>query len=225
LFVTFAATTRFPRFPSVRDFALENRVSAPVPATADPSDEFLLALTCEGDKDAMALLFKRYARIVRGVAYRVLRDPSEADDLLQEVFLLLHRLCPNFDPVKASARFWILQIAYRRAISRRRYLVSRHFYNTVDLEDLSECFHDGGNNSALNDNRLIAAEALREILPELSEDQRKTLHLHFYDGYTFKEIAAKLGQSVGNISNHYYRGLEKLRRHIFDGKLLNKRAR
>ena len=174
----------------------------------------LLALICEGDKDALALLFRRYARTVRGVAYRVLRDPAEADDLLQEVFLLVHRLCQNFDPAKASARFWILQITYRRAISRRRYLASRHFYNTLDLDDISEPLVDGRGNAA-PDEQLIARDTLQEILSEVSADQERTLHLYFYDGYTFDEIAAKLGQTVGNVRHHYYRGLEKLRRRIF----------
>ena len=52
-----------------------------------------MARVCEGDKEALASLFRRYARVVRGVAYRVLRDTSEAHDLLQDIFLLVHRLC------------------------------------------------------------------------------------------------------------------------------------
>src|SRR5690349_13114716 len=65
---------------------------------ADQSDEILLSRISEGDKEALSLLFRRYARIVRGVAYKVLRDPAEADDLLQEIFLLVHRLAKTFDP-------------------------------------------------------------------------------------------------------------------------------
>ena len=213
--MTFAATSRLLILPSVRSFALEGQTSGYVPANADPSDESLLALICEGDRDALALLFRRYARIVRGVAYRVLRDPAEADDLLQEVFLLVHRLCQNFDPAKASVRFWILPITYRRAISRRRYLASRHFYNTLDLDDISEPLFDSRGNAA-PDEQLIARDTLQEILSEVSADQERTLHLYFYDGYTFDEIAATLGQTVGNVRHHYYRGLEKLRRRIFE---------
>ena len=75
-----------------------------------------------------------------GVAYRVLRDASEADDLLQDIFLLIHRLCKTFDSSKGSARFWILQMTYRRAISRRRYLTSRHFYTRLDLDEATEAY-------------------------------------------------------------------------------------
>ena len=199
-----------------------DRVTAVEPeratGTNELSDEFLLSQICNGERSALEELFKRYAGVVRGTAYRVLRDAAEADDLLQEVFLIVYRACRNFDPAKASARFWILQITYRRAISRRRYLTSRHYYNSLDLDEVSESLQDSKSKAALPDKQLIARDILREILPKLSEDQQETLRLYFYHGYTFEEIAAKLGQTVGNVSHHYYRGLERLRRSIFDRK-------
>jgi len=67
-------------------------------------------------------------------------------------------------------------------------------------------------------------EALQSWIAELSESQRQTLHLFFFEGYTFDEIAAKLGQTVGNARNHYYRGLDKLRKQISAGKLPGKEA-
>lgn len=67
-------------------------------------------------------------------------------------------------------------------------------------------------------------EAWQSWLAELSEGQRQTLQLFFFDGYTFEEIAAKLGQTVGNARNHYYRGLDKLRKQISAGKLPGKEA-
>jgi RNA polymerase sigma-70 factor (ECF subfamily) len=115
----------------------EDRLLSPSQsAEAEVSDEALFAEVCVGSREALGVLFRRYCRCVRGVAYRVLRDPSEADDLLQDIFLLVHRLCKTFDGSKAPVRFWILQMTYRRAISRRRYLNSRHFYTRVDLNEL-----------------------------------------------------------------------------------------
>jgi len=67
-------------------------------------------------------------------------------------------------------------------------------------------------------------EALQSWFAELSESQRQTLHLFFFEGYNFEEIAAKLGQTVGNARNHYYRGLDKLRKRISAGKLPGKEA-
>ena len=193
----------------------------------EASDEALVACICDGDKEALACLFRRYARIVRGLAYRVLRDASEADDLLQDIFLLVHRLCGTFDSSKGSARFWILQMTYRRGISRRRYLTARHFYTHLDLDQAADRVCDvpsktGRENSV--DGVLERREAWEAWLADLSESQRQTLNLFFFDGYTFEEIAAKLGQTVGNARNHYYRGLQKLRKQISAGKLPGKEA-
>src|SRR5690349_13408714 len=98
------------------------RAASGSPAVVMPeiSDECLMLQVREGSSEALGALFRRYARLVRGICFRVLRDASEADDLVQEVFLLVHRDCARFDSGKGPARSWILQMAYRRAISRRR---------------------------------------------------------------------------------------------------------
>lgn len=185
-------------------------------------DEILISLISTGNKDALGLLFRRYARAVRGVALRVLKNASEADDLLQDIFILIHRLCGTFDGSKGSARFWILQMTYRRAISRRRYLNSRHFYTRVDLDDVGTELADPRTSMAEIESVLDATRgngSLQKVFEELSENQQQTLKLFFVEGYTFDEIAEKLGQSRGNIKNHYFRGLDRLRKHIFSGKL------
>ena len=191
-------------------------------------DEVLLEQVSCGCREALSSLFKRYARTVRGVAYRVLHDQSEADDLLQDIFLLIHRLCGTFDSSKGSARFWILQMTYRRAISRRRYLTSRHFYSHLDLDQAANRLGDSeggscGCESSMNES-LDRREVLQSCFTGLSESQRQTLHLFFFEGYTFEEIATKLGETVGNARNHYYRGLERLRKQISAGKLPGKEA-
>lgn len=186
------------------------------------TDETLIALVCEGNREALAALFRRYARNVRGVAYRVLRDAAEADDLLQDIFLLVHRLCGTFDSSKGSVRLWILKMTYRRAISRRRYLTSRHFYSIVDIDDVAETLKDlRAEKDQLETSfaGLLEAGRLEQAFERLSEGQRQTISLHFVEGYTFEEIASKLGQSRGNIKHHYFRGLDRLRKQLFSGKL------
>jgi RNA polymerase sigma-70 factor (ECF subfamily) len=140
----------------------------------------------------------------------------------------VNRLCGNFDGSKGSARFWILQMTYRRAISRRRYLTSRHFYTRLDLDQAENQLGDLPTTPGRHENSMEVAldrrEALRSWCDELSESQQQTLHLFFFEGYTFDEIAAKLGQTVGNARNHYYRGLDKLRKQISAGKLPGKEA-
>jgi len=189
------------------------------------SDEALIAEICLGNREALAILFRRYARHVRGIALRVLKDASEADDLVQDVFLLIHRLCRTFDRSKGAAQFWILHMTHRRAISRRRYLNSRHFYTRVELDEQalqlpepkSGPFDDSGNH-------ILAELDLQKMFGILSEDQQKTLRLHFIEGYSLDEIAKMLGQTKGNVRHHSFRGLERLRKQIFAGKLPGARA-
>ncbi|HEV2396212.1 MAG TPA: sigma-70 family RNA polymerase sigma factor [Candidatus Sulfotelmatobacter sp.] len=215
-------TTRLPGLAKSRESD-----AAPVAANrqaigVDVTDEALLAQICDGSREALADLFRRYARIVRGVAYRILRDTSEADDLLQDIFLLIHCKCGMFDASRGPARFWILQMTYHRAIARRRYLNSRHFYTRVDLDDVErELAAPGIASQGLGDSGdgLLGREGFQKVLEDLSENQRKTLQLFFVEGHTLGEIAMKLNQTRGNVKNHYFRGLEKLRKWIFGDKL------
>src|ERR1700733_12400928 len=183
-------------------------------------DEALMDQICQGSREALAVLFRRYAG-------RVLRDASEADDLLQDVFLLIHRLCGTFDRSKGPAKFWILQMAHRRAISRRRYLTSRHFYTRLDLDDTASELADPRTSVGQIEDSIdawLGNGGLQGVFQALSENQRQTLLLFFIEGYTLNEIAGKLGQSRGNVKHHYFRGLERLRKELFGSKLRGERA-
>jgi RNA polymerase sigma-70 factor (ECF subfamily) len=216
-------TNRLPRFAS-----FEAEVQAPSAACSHAvADATLMIRVCDGDKEALASLFRRYAPMVRGVACRVLKDPSEADELVQDVFVLVHRDCKKFDSSRGPAQFWILQMAYRRAISRRRYLTVRQFYTCVDPDDIADDLADPHTGPAQLDDSIdgdIENGRLQRVFAALSEDQRQTVRLFFIEGYTFDEIAAKLGQSRGNVKHHYFRGLEKLRKALFGSKLPGERS-
>ena len=185
---------------------------------AEATDETLLTKVQVGDRDSLAILFRRYARMVRTVAHRILRDASEADDLVQDVFLFVFRKACLFDPAMGSVRSWLIQVTWHRAIDRRRYLAARHFYTSVELEeDLLEW--DGGQGLSRfygeSMEGALGRETLRRIDESLSEDQRRVIRLYFFEGHTVAEIATMLGQTPGNVRNHYYRALEKMRREIF----------
>jgi RNA polymerase sigma-70 factor, ECF subfamily len=190
-----------------------------------PSDEALICAVTNDNEEALSLLFRRYARFVRGTALRVLRDAAEAEDLLQDIFVLIHRLSGTFDSSKTSAQFWIFQMTYRRAISRRRYLNSRHFYTQVELDERAMPATDSGSaHSEGSIDQRLAELDLQKMFGSLSEDQQKTLRLHFIEGYTLDEIATTLGQTKRNIRNHSFRGLERLRKLIFTSKSSRTRA-
>jgi RNA polymerase sigma-70 factor (ECF subfamily) len=180
------------------------------------SDEALITQLCTGDCEALAVLFERYARLTRTVASRILGDAAEAEDLVQDLFLFIQRKCGIFDSSKSTARSWIVQMAYHRALDRRRYLKARQFYAGASVAEND--VHAVGSPTTESDYSaeiVFGRNGLEKILSSLSLDQRETLRLHFFEGYTFAEISEKLGQPLGNVRHYYYRALQKLRQQMF----------
>jgi RNA polymerase sigma-70 factor (ECF subfamily) len=180
----------------------------------EQSDEILILNISNGSREALSILFQRRARTVFNVASRILKDNSEAEDLVQDLFLFLFHKASQFDPTKGSAASWIIQMTYHRAIDRRRYLTTRNHYNA---QEFNEDRHQA-TRGQISISDVAARVLLHKLRAELSPEQRETLELHFFEGYTFHEIAERTGQALGNVRHHYYRGLERLRSHVFSGK-------
>jgi len=191
-------------------------------AATEISDEQLMEQIRQGTMEALVPLFRRHAHVVRSVACRILRNDAEADDLVQEVFLFVFRKAALFDASQATARSWIVQVTYHRAIDRRRYLTSRRYYTFQDV--------DASAQEPADDRREIASwerslegvwgrKTAAELRALLSADQLRTIELHFFEGYTLEEVAERMGQSLVNVRHHYYHGLEKLRKPAFARKL------
>jgi len=184
------------------------------------SDEILIGRVVEGNPDALGYLFERYVRIIRSIASRILKNAAEAEDLVQDLFVFVQQKCSVFDSSKGSPGSWIVQMAFQRAIDRRRRLAARHFYN---LEDLEGNARNAVGNATTEDDyspeAVFGRNGLEKVLAALSEDQRETLRLFFFEGYTLSEVSVKLGQSLGNVRNHYYRALNKLRKQMFGRKV------
>jgi RNA polymerase sigma-70 factor, ECF subfamily len=181
--------------------ALSERIHSPLAAadhlaTVEPTDEQLLSQVSLGSKDALGLLFRRYSRAVFRVSWRILRDEAEADDLRQEVFIYLSERSKLFDPQKGSGASWIMQVTYHRAIDRRRYLGFRQHYSAEEFDE----------------QRMPATAAHH------SPEPRDGRAIHFFEGYSLREIAERNGQTVGNVRHHYYRALDRLRSHLFPQK-------
>lgn len=193
--------------------ALKCRAEENANSPADSlTDEALLARLQAGEQNALGVLFQRYSRLVRAIGARILRDCTEAEDLSQDLFLFIQRKCAIFDSSKSSARSWIIQMVYHRAIERRRYLQARQFYSRMEIERSKDCLVGTPTRECdYSAEAVFGRNGLEQVLQSLSQDQRETLCLHFFEGYTFAEISRKLGQSLGNVRNHYYRGLNKLR--------------
>ncbi|MFC5861815.1 RNA polymerase sigma factor [Acidicapsa dinghuensis] len=174
------------------------------------SDDALLAEVQSGSKEALGLLFRRYRPPVVHIARRILRDASEAEDLCQEVFVYLFEKAKLFDPSKGSASTWIIQIAYHRAMNRRAYLAHRQHYTAQEFDE--QRFGPSPRSSI---DELTARNLLNRLRGQLTQDQRQTLELHFFEGYSLKEIAERTHQKLGNVRHHFYRGLERLRSNLF----------
>lgn len=172
----------------------------------------------------MSCLFRRYARTLYSIGRRILRDIAEAEDLVQEVFVYVHRKHGLYDSSRGTARSWIFQIAYTQAFLRRRQLKSHGFYALAitDVRGKTEIQTHAGTEYDRSVEGLFGRTGWKQVVEDLTVDHRETFRLHFFEGCTFAEIAEKLGQSFANVRNHHYRGLEKLRKHLA-GNELNRR--
>jgi RNA polymerase sigma-70 factor (ECF subfamily) len=213
-----SGATGFPMFAGKVDRKhVDSRPRSDDSVPPEPDDETLMQRMQESDMAALGLLFHRYSKLTLGIARRVLRDNDEADDLVQDIFLFLYFKSKLFDPSKGSARSWVIQVTYHRAYDRRRYLSVRSFYDRTQGDEGRKVLLSAINPGGENPEEFLAWQSiLRPAFEELSEDQRNTIVLHFYEGYTLREISKKLGRSFGNVQHDYYRGMDRLRKYVFD---------
>ena len=173
------------------------------------SDEALMLHLSAGHHDALAVLFDRYHRLVLNVALRILRDCSEAEDLMQSVFLEIFRAAAQFDAAKGTTKIWILQYAYHRSFNRRQYLSLRGMYERPEESAPAQKWSATSSTQSLG--VLESARLVQQALSRLTKTQKEIMELAFYEGLTMSEIAERTGDSFDSVRHHYYRGLEKLR--------------
>ena len=192
-----------------------------VPATREErshSDEEVLVRLQASDSTALHTLFDRYSRLVFSVARGVLHDFGEAEDVVQDVFFYIHKKAALFDASKGSAKTWIVQMAFHRALDRKAHLARRGFYRGTELGSLDDTLL-----GETDLDREIGAKLnrvrLEKAFEELPKIQRRTLEMFFFEGLELREISEKLNEPLGNSRHHFYRGLERLRKSAFVQKL------
>jgi len=166
---------------------------------ADPLSESLLRRLTAGDRRALGEVYDRYAALVNGLVLRILRNRSEAEDVVQEVFVQVWKQAARFDPGRGSPTAWICTIARSRALDRLRQSTSRR-------EEASDTAPEGSEAP-----RTEEVLAVRKALEALSAEQRKALELAYYEGLTQAEIAARLGEPLGTIKTRMRTALIRLR--------------
>src|SRR5205809_6360402 len=147
------------------------------------SDEALVALAARSEQTALAELYDRFGRPAYGLALRILRDEKLAEDAVQEAFLGVWRSAARFVPERARAATWILTLVHRRAVD----LVRREEYRrTEPLEVVPEPAGASTEESAW---LRLEGERVRAALRQLPDQQRETIELAYFGGFTQSELA------------------------------------
>lgn len=180
-------------------------------ATLSPSDEELIADLQKQEVNALDVLFSRYSRLVFGIASRILRDYSEAEEVVQETFFYVYQKAVLFDAEKGGGKAWIVQIAFSRALDRKAHLSRRGFYAGTEIESLNDTLV-GGSDFEREIGARLDFEQLQKAFEDLTQMQRRTLELFYFEGCELREISERLHEPFGNVRHHFYRGLEKLRK-------------
>ncbi len=177
------------------------------PETAKPSDLELLQAIANRDEYALGSLYDRYRLILFGLLMRILSNREEAEDVLQEVFLQVWRRAKDFDELRGRPFTWLVTLTRSRGIDRLRLLGARQRLAVAASADEAEEVSDAVKDTFLSEQRRIVTRALAE----LSEDQRRTLMLAYFDGLTQSEIAGQLDIPLGTVKTRMRLGIIKLR--------------
>ena len=156
---------------------------------------------------ALASLYDRYRLILFGLLVRILNSRADAEDVLQEVFLQVWRRAADFDEQRGRPFTWLVTLTRSRAIDRLRLLSARQRLAASAAKEASEEVSDAVDDALRSEKKEIVSRALAE----LSEEQRRTLLLAYFDGLTQSEIAAKLGTPLGTVKTRMRSGMIKLR--------------
>ena len=199
--------------PSQPPYLDRNSVSpAVIGATeADSDDAALLRRMAAGDEQALGLLYDRWNAVVHGVVSRMLRQPDDVEDVVEEAFWQAWRQASRFDPTRGAVQTWLLTIARSRALDRVRSLRRRR-EDPLEGEDgqvVTQQMAEGdpGLDAEASERRTIVVAALAD----LPQEQREALELGYFGGLSQTEIAERTGQPLGTVKTRMRLALQKLR--------------
>ena len=177
---------------------------------SDPLVE-LLQLAGRGDQAAFGELYDSLAGLVHGVVLKVVRDPSQTEEVVQEVFVEIWRIAPRYDPDRGTVVGWAATIAHRRAVDRVRSEQSNRARNereqskvVVEHDSVSEQVVD-------HDHTEFERRRVRKALDKLTDMQRQAVELAYFGGHTYREVAVLLDTPEGTIKTRIRDGLIRLR--------------
>lgn len=197
------------------------------PSTPDPSggrtngipedsDEMLIEGVAAGEHEALSALYDRYQGLMYGMATKITRDPSLAQDVVQDAFVGIWKNAARYSSERASARTWILSITHHRAVD-----ILRRRRPTSELPE-PEGPVAAPDQLVLGDiwpevAQRLDASTVREALASLPAAQREALELAYFGGLTQQEIAARTDTPLGTVKSRVRLGLLQLRRVLSGG--------
>ena len=168
----------------------------------------LIKQVANKDPDAFSQLYDRFSTLVFTLAMRMLKARSDAEDLLQEVFVQVWRQAQSYSAERGSPEAWIVNIARSRAIDKIRSIrrMEKSFVLTGDPAR-AESGENVESSAAESEARLT----MNSAMANLPETQRKVLELAYFDGLTQTEIAERLAEPLGTIKTRMRSGIQRLR--------------
>lgn len=179
-----------------------------VPAAPGEVMAQLLKRSAKGDQEAFASLYDTTSSRLFGLAVRVVRDPAQAEEVTQEVFLEIWRTASRFDPERGSALSWLLTICHRKAVDRVRSAEAASRRDSNYHQQNQTIDHDTTADAA---QASMEAARVRTALKSLTDVQREALELAYFGGYTHTEVAGILNLPVGTAKTRIRDGLIRLR--------------
>ena len=161
-----------------------------------------------GDTDAFETLYERVSASVFGLIRRVLRDPAQSEEVAQEVMVEVWRTATRFDSDRGSATTWIHTMAHRRAVDRVRSAQAAHDRDEKVFRRDQVRAHDEVAEAV---ETRLEHEQVRRCLARLSDLQRESVTLAYYNGYTYREVADLLTVPLGTVKTRMRDGLIRLR--------------
>jgi RNA polymerase sigma-70 factor (ECF subfamily) len=177
-------------------------------ASSEPDLGDLLRRSSRGDQAAFATLYDTVSAKVYGLALRVVRDPAQAEEVAQEVFLEIWRTSSRYERERGSALAWMLTITHRRAVDRVRAAESATRRDVAYEQRNQPVSHDSTAEAA---HASLEAHRVRGALVTLTPVQREAVELAYLGGYTHTEVASMLELPVGTAKTRIRDGLIRLR--------------
>jgi RNA polymerase sigma-70 factor (ECF subfamily) len=177
---------------------------------SNADDVALIRRMVEADETALGALYDRWARSLYSLVLHLLRDPDEAEDVVEETFWQAWRKADSYEPARGAVSTWLLTIGRRKALDRLR-AKKRHkedpIGNDRTFADIASPSPDPSQDVEGSELR----EHVRAALRELPAEQREVLELGYFNGLSQTEIADATGQPLGTVKTRMRLAMQKLR--------------